>query len=408
MPCALAYNAASLERHTLTSPCGRTAEPRLIVTDALGRRIVPIDKPVFTIGRRSETDLRLSGADISRVHAEIVARAAASRVLHDRQSRFGTFVNDEKVDRARAGARRSASASGKSSDVEIVFAIGEDAPSAEKSAASAATELRQMAALLEGLRALGSGRVLDEVLALVLDSAIEVTGAERGFIMLANREGAARVHAGARARQGDAVGPHVRDQPQDSRAGVRHRQAPRSSRICWTTTSRRCTAGTVALGIRHVLCTPLRLVRYVERADDKPDDETIGVLYLDSRERGALGSAVVAVGARNAVGRSRPRDRERAALPRGARQGEVRAGAQGRGRDSAGAAAGRARRQARSSRRAAPRRRASPSAATSSTTSICRPASSASSSATWPARDRRRRCWRRPSSACSAPSRRIR
>ena len=44
-----------------------------------------------------------------------------------------------------------------------------------------------MAALLEGLRALGSGRVVDEVLALVLDSAIEVTGAERGFIMLANR-----------------------------------------------------------------------------------------------------------------------------------------------------------------------------------------------------------------------------
>ena len=45
-----------------------------------------------------------------------------------------------------------------------------------------------MAALLEGLRALGSGKVLDEVLALVLDSAIEVTGAERGFIMLANAE----------------------------------------------------------------------------------------------------------------------------------------------------------------------------------------------------------------------------
>ena len=45
-----------------------------------------------------------------------------------------------------------------------------------------------MAALLEGLRALGSGRVLEDVLAPVLDSAIDVTGAERGFIMLANRE----------------------------------------------------------------------------------------------------------------------------------------------------------------------------------------------------------------------------
>jgi len=33
--------------------------PRLVVTDALGRRIVPIDKPLFTMGRRSETDLRL-------------------------------------------------------------------------------------------------------------------------------------------------------------------------------------------------------------------------------------------------------------------------------------------------------------------------------------------------------------
>src|SRR6185369_1832977 len=79
---------------------------------------------------------------------------------------------------------------GNSPDVQIVFAVGEDAPSAEKSAASAAVELRQMAALLEGLRALGSGRVLDEELALVLDSAIEVTGAERGFIMLASRDGA--------------------------------------------------------------------------------------------------------------------------------------------------------------------------------------------------------------------------
>ena len=27
--------------------------------------------------------------------------------------------------------------------------------------------------------------------------------------------------------------------------------------------------GTVALGIRHVLCTPLRIVRYVERADER-------------------------------------------------------------------------------------------------------------------------------------------
>ena len=138
-----------------------TDEPRLLVTDALGQRILPLDKPSFTIGRRTETDLRLSGGDISRVHAEIVIEQG-ERVLYDRQSRFGTFVNDERVDRRRL-AHGDRIRLGSSTDVQIVFALGEDAPSAEKSAASAAVELRQMAALLEGLRALGSGRVLQEV-----------------------------------------------------------------------------------------------------------------------------------------------------------------------------------------------------------------------------------------------------
>ena len=70
--------------------------PRLVVTDALGRRIVPIDKALFTIGRRSETDLRLPGADISRVHAEISLESGHC-VIRDKQSRFGTFVNGERT-----------------------------------------------------------------------------------------------------------------------------------------------------------------------------------------------------------------------------------------------------------------------------------------------------------------------
>jgi len=46
--------------------------------------------------------------------------------------------------------------------------------------ASSVTDLRQMAALLDGLRALGSGRVVDEVLTLVMDLALDVTGASAG------------------------------------------------------------------------------------------------------------------------------------------------------------------------------------------------------------------------------------
>jgi serine phosphatase RsbU (regulator of sigma subunit) len=48
--------------------------------------------------------------------------------------------------------------------------------------------------------------------------------------------------------------------------------------------------GTVALGIRHVLCVPLDVVRYVDDATaiGPIASRRIGVLYLDSRERGAL------------------------------------------------------------------------------------------------------------------------
>ena len=46
--------------------------------------------------------------------------------------------------------------------------------------------------------------------------------------------------------------------------------------------------GTVALGIRHVLCVPLRLVRYLDRAEAVGEERRIGVLYLDNREKGTL------------------------------------------------------------------------------------------------------------------------
>jgi sigma-B regulation protein RsbU (phosphoserine phosphatase) len=262
--------------------------PRLVVTDTLGRRIVPIDKPLFSMGRRSETDLRLPGADISRVHAEITLEDGVC-TIRDKQSRFGTFVNGERTTE-KVLAHGDEIRLGQAGDTDIVFFVDDEAPSVERSAISAATELRQMAALLEGLRALGSGRVLDDVLALVLDSAIEVTGAERGFIMLANRDKQLDFRL-ARARGKVTL---------SGRTFEASRKIPENVFVTGQQTIvedlldgdlAQLHTGTVALGIRHVLCTPLRLVRYVERVEQKVAEEIIGVLYLDSRERGALRSA---------------------------------------------------------------------------------------------------------------------
>jgi len=150
-------------------------DARLQVTDPNGRRVVPLDKAIFIIGRRTAADLQLVNADVSREHAEI-ARDGVRFLLRDRGSRCGTFVNGEQVterplehgDRIRLG---------RTDGIELVFMNDGSTThvSGLRDAGTDADDLRQMAAILNGLRALGSGRVLDEVLTLVLDSALDVT-----------------------------------------------------------------------------------------------------------------------------------------------------------------------------------------------------------------------------------------
>jgi serine phosphatase RsbU (regulator of sigma subunit)/pSer/pThr/pTyr-binding forkhead associated (FHA) protein len=268
------------------------AVPRLVITDAHGRRQVLIDKPLTTLGRRSESDVRVSGTGVSRHHADIAAEDGACR-LRDRESKLGTFVNGAKTtehvlahgDRIRLG---------ESDETEIVFLIGEE-DLARSQRGSAATELRQWRRSRR-LAAMGSGRVLDEVLAMVLDSAIEVTGAERGFIMLANEEGRLDFKLGR--AQGRVTLPGrtfetSRKIPEDVFAGGK--QAIVTDLMDGGLAGLH--SGTVALGIRQVLCAPLHLVRYVEQGEEHPEEKVIGVLYLDSRERGALRSQ----GARTAL-----------------------------------------------------------------------------------------------------------
>jgi serine phosphatase RsbU (regulator of sigma subunit) len=129
--------------------------------------------------------------------------------------------------------------------------------------------------------------VLDQVLTLVLDSALDVTGAERGFIMLADESGHLEFKLG-RDRQ------HV-TLPGDT--------FPTSRKIpeeVFSTGEASVVAdlldadvagghmGTIALGIRHVLCVPLTLVRYLDAPAAADQQRRIGVLYLDGRDRGAL------------------------------------------------------------------------------------------------------------------------
>jgi len=260
-------------------------EARLEVTDALGRRVVPIVKAQFEIGRRETNDLRLAGSEVSRDHAEIVS-SDAGFVVKDLSSRYGTFVNGEQVterplvhgDRIRLG---------RSGGAEMVFLIADSDAVPERSTTTAVGDLRQIATLLEGLRALGTGRVVDDVLTLVLDSAIDVSGAERGFIMLvsAAQELEFKMARGrGRATLSGSSFATSRKIPEE----VFRTGEPRLVADLLDGEFANVHMGTVALGIRNVLCVPLRLVRYVDKGEAIGEERRIGVLYLDSREKGLL------------------------------------------------------------------------------------------------------------------------
>ena len=262
------------------------AEPRLEVRDVLGERVVTVDRTPFTIGRRETNGLRLGGSEVSREHAEITLENG-KYMLRDKQSRYGTFVNGQQVTEYELKSGDNVRL-GRGGGADLVFMSADDERYASgRSTTGARDDLRQITALLEGFRALGSGRVLPEVLALVLDAAIEISNAERAFIMLATADNELEFRlARGRSKQTltDATFATSRKVPEEVfRTGQTKVVAD-----LLDSSFADVHMGTVALGIRNVVCVPLNLVQYLEKAESRGEDRRIGVLYLDSRERGQL------------------------------------------------------------------------------------------------------------------------
>ena len=258
---------------------------RLEVTDTQGERTVVVDKTPFNIGRRENNDLRLAGSEVSREHV-VIEVIDDAWVVRDLASRYGTTVNETPLTshRLKAGDKIRL---GRGGGADIVVHIGEETSSVSRSMTGARDDLRQITALLEGFRNLGSGRVLQDVLALVLDAAIELSGAERAFIMMAGAGDALEFKLGrgrGKVPLNDATFGISRKIPEEvfrlGQAQVMTDLLDGAFAVVHQ--------GTVALGIRNVVCVPLNAVLYVESADANTENRRIGVLYLDSREKGTL------------------------------------------------------------------------------------------------------------------------
>jgi sigma-B regulation protein RsbU (phosphoserine phosphatase) len=259
-------------------------EARLRVIDALQERVVVLDRPRFSIGRHMAADLNFSSVHVSREHAEIVQRDAGF-VLRDRASRYGTFVNGERItervlqhgDRIRLGRAEA---------IDLIFLVAGAETVGLLDSSADMSGLRQMAAILDGLRALGSGRVLEEVLALVIDSALEVTRAERGFIMLRNASDNLEFKiARGRGRTtlpGTTFSTSLRIPLEVLRTG-------KSVMVPDLVVTEGSHGETVRMGIRQALCVPLLVAPMSQASASDHDHRVIGVLYLDgATPRGVL------------------------------------------------------------------------------------------------------------------------
>ena len=66
----------------------------------IGKQLFPITKEVTHLGRHPANDLIIYETDVSRRHAQIRYENGAF-VLYDRNAKYGTFVNNEKIDRCK-------------------------------------------------------------------------------------------------------------------------------------------------------------------------------------------------------------------------------------------------------------------------------------------------------------------
>jgi serine phosphatase RsbU (regulator of sigma subunit) len=258
------------------------------------RREVQVSRSPFQIGRLAECDLSLRENRISRNHAQILLEDR-KYFIEDRDSRHGLFINGTKVKRAELKPLDRVEFGIQDSYYLIV---GQDhgyaAPLMRKVAEmrQGTANLGRLSAVLEVARALQSSNSIDEVLAAAVDAGLAVTGAERGFLMLRNDAGDLEVRV-ARDRNGRTLEAGELRVPR----GVIQTALLRRRDLLTMAIDPDLGEGPVetgetvlALELRSVVCVPLVRIRIGlehETSMLSSKDETLGVLYMDSRDKTA-------------------------------------------------------------------------------------------------------------------------
>jgi sigma-B regulation protein RsbU (phosphoserine phosphatase) len=260
-------------------------QPRLILTDADGTRTYPLLRFPFSIGRSGESDLCMAHAQISRQHACIEAEPDGL-YLRDLGSRHGTLRNGERVDRVRL--RSGDQIAPGLSNVTLVFLDGptlEETGTIRHETATGArdllerasgqvsgSDLEKLSLFLEAAQRFNGTQVLDDVLSTMIEYALRLTCAERGFVFIGDNVASLRLRTG-RASNGSVL----HDDSKISRSIVRDAAHSGLDYILGDATGEGAAIGResiIAHDLRSVIAIPLRR---------RSTGTLLGLLYLDSR-----------------------------------------------------------------------------------------------------------------------------
>jgi len=267
----------------------------LVVIDPGGqRKRVPVEPLPFHIGRQPESNLILRDSRVSRQHARIIAEPP-DYILEDCDSRHGTFVNGQRATRHVLRPSDKIEFGGQDS-YQLIFALDGaelkrlmdqvSAPEKASGVHGVGGNLAKLRAILDLARTLQSSFSIDDVLMSVVDTALAITGAERGFLLLKTDSGLeTRV---ARHRGGQHLPKDDLRVPRE----VIHRALQHRRELLYmnfdplAADETRPQNSIADLELRSVICVPLVRIRAGQNNATNvmiTGNETVGVLYMDSR-----------------------------------------------------------------------------------------------------------------------------
>jgi serine phosphatase RsbU (regulator of sigma subunit) len=250
--------------------------PRLVLRDPQGSRTVPLEPIPFTIGRSVDRHLTLNNAQVSREHA-VINRDDEGLFIQDLASRHGTLVNGVKIERTRLRSGDQIQLGTPSATLLFLAGEAESDGTARSfldrvSSHSTGSDLEKLSLFLQAAQSFSNTRVLKDVLNTMVEYALRVTGAERGFVFLGDSVSHLKMESG-RTKDGEAL----HDDSKISRSIVRDAAESGSEFIMGDATGRGWDLGResiIAHELRSVIAIPLRR---------RASGSLLGLLYLDSR-----------------------------------------------------------------------------------------------------------------------------